>query len=209
MACKFHADPWLSSTRRAVPSLMPSSMPLACRPLWRAAFVVGVLLCALPVAAERADRSKPMVVEANKPGTLDLQRQVVTFAGDVVIQQGTMVIRAERVEIRETPDGFRSATATGLPGKPASYRQKRDGVDEILEGAADRIELDGRTQTLRLVGNGAVRRLSGNRVLDEITGALITWDNNAELFSVQGAPGAAAGSEGRVRAILSPREERP
>jgi lipopolysaccharide export system protein LptA len=205
MACKFHADLSLPITRRTVTSLLPP----ACRPLWRAAFAVGVLLCGLPAAAEKADRSKPIVVEANKPGTLDLQRQVVTFAGDVVIQQGTMVIRAERVEIRETPDGFRSATATGLPGKPASYRQKRDGVDEMLEGAADRIELDGRTQTVRLVGNGAVRRLSGGKVVDEITGALITWDNNAELFSVHGAAGAAAGGEGRVRAVLSPREERP
>ncbi len=184
-------------------------MPPAWRPLCGVAFAVGVLLSGTPAAAEKADRSKPMVIEANKPGTVDLQRQVVTFSGDVVIQQGTMVIRAERVEIREGADGFRSAVATGLPGKPASYRQKRDGVDETLEGAADRIELDGRTQTLRLVGNGAVRRLRGNTVADEITGALITWDNNAELFSVHGADSASTGSEGRVRAILTPREERP
>ena len=38
---------------------------------------------------------------------------------------------------------------------PASFRQKRDGVDETVEGVAERIEFDARTDTLRLVGNAA------------------------------------------------------
>ncbi len=171
--------------------------------------VVAAASLALPATAERADRSKPMVIEADKPGTVDLQRQVVVFNGNVLIQQGTMTIRAERVEIRDLPDGFRVATATGSPGQPASFRQKREGVDETLEGRADRIELDSRTETLRFIGNGSVRRLRGAVVADEITGALITWDRNAEVFNVQGssaAGGTAAQPGGRVRAVLAPRE---
>jgi len=163
------------------------------------------LLAAGPsVLAERADRSQPIVVEADKPGTLDLQRQVVVFNGNVQIVQGTMVIRAERIEVRELPDGHRSAVATGAPGRPASYRQKRDGVNEVVEGSADRIEYDGRAGTLRFVGNGAVRRLRDGVVADEITGALISWDDQAELFSVEGGSPAAGG---RVRAVLTPPPE--
>ena len=170
-----------------------------------------LLACTLPAVAPawaaRADRNKPMVVEADQPGTVDLQRQVVVFTGNVVISQGTMVLRAERVEMRETADGYRVASATGAAGRPASWRQRRDGVDETMEGVADRIEYDGRADTLRLVGNGAVRRLRGGVVADEITGAAITWDNAAEVFKVEGGAATATNPTGRVRAVLSPRPE--
>jgi lipopolysaccharide export system protein LptA len=165
------------------------------------------LLAAAPAWAERSDRNKPMVVEADLPGTVDLQRQVVVFNGNVVISQGTMVLRAERVEMRETADGYRVASATGAAGRPATWRQRRDGVDETMEGVADRIEFDGRADTLRLLGNGAVRRLRGGVVADEITGAAITWDNAAEVFKVEGGAPSATNPTGRVRAVLSPRPE--
>ena len=159
------------------------------------------------VAAEKADRSKQMVVEADKPGTVDLQRQVVVFNGNVSISQGSLLIRAERVELREGADGYRAATAFGAPGKQASYKQKRDAFDENVEGSSDRIEFDGRADTVRFVGNGVVRRLRGSTVADEITGNLIVWDNTAQLFSVTGGAPSAANPGGRVRAVLSPAPE--
>jgi lipopolysaccharide export system protein LptA len=166
----------------------------------------AALLSAFGMAhAETADRSKPMIIEADKPGTVDLQRQVAVFNGNVVIQQGTMVVRADRVEVRELPDGYRTAVAIGSADKPATYRQKRDGTDETLEGSAERIEYDGRSQTLRLIGNGRVRRLVGTELADEITGALITWNQGSELFSVAGGADGPDGSGGRVRAVLGPR----
>jgi lipopolysaccharide export system protein LptA len=194
MNCKFCAE---------ILQLMPPIRFLAVSLL--ALALSGAAL--LPAHAERADRDKPMVIEADKPGTVDLLRQQVVFNGNVVIVQGTMQIRAERVELRELPDGFRAATAFGAAGRPASFRQKRDGLDETLEGSAERIEYDGRASTLRLVGNGSVRRLRGSTVADEINGALIVWDNTAELFSVQGGASSAANPGGRVRAVLSPRTD--
>lgn len=152
--------------------------------------------------AEKADRGKPMVIEAEKPGTVDMQRQVVVFSGNVVIAQGTLQIRAERVEIREERDGSRSAAATGVPTQQARFRQKRDGLDEYVEGSADRIDFDGRADSLRMSGNAQVRRLRGTQVADEITGQLITWDNTTEVFNVEAGP---AGAGGRVRAVLAPR----
>lgn len=173
------------------------------------AAVLGAALVGLPAQAEKADRSKPMVVEADRPGTVDLQRQVVVFNGNVSISQGSMVMRAERVEMREMPDGYRAATALGSPGKPATWRQRRDGVDEVVEGSAERIEFDGRADTLRFVGNGAVRRLRAGTVADEITGGSIVWDNTAELFKVEGGATSATNPSGRVRVILSPRADTP
>ncbi len=158
-----------------------------------------------PAAAAKADRNQPMVVEADRPGTVDLQKQVVVFNGNVVISQGTMVLRANKVEMREMADGYRAATATGGAGGLATWRQRRDGADEVVEGSADRIEFDGRADTLRFVGKGTVRRLRDGRVSDEITGSTIVWDNTTEVFKVEGGEATAANPGGRVRAVLSPR----
>jgi lipopolysaccharide export system protein LptA len=172
-----------------------------------------LVACAMPLAhAEKADRSKPLTIEADQPGTLDLVKQVVVFSGNVVVAQGTMAIRAERVEVRERADGNRSATAlggTGSGGKQASFRQKRDGVDETIEGVADRIEYDSRGDVVRFAGNAKVRRLRGATPADEISGGLITYDNGNETFSVQGTPngvaGAASGAgNGRVKVTIIP-----
>ncbi len=195
MACNFRAA--------AVP---PSRLPFPRR--WAALCALALACLSGPVAmAEKADRSKPMTVEADEPGSVDLQRQVVIFNGNVVISQGTMRLRAERVEMRERPDGYREAKAIGSADKPASFRQKRDGVDETVEGAAERIEFDTRTDTVRLVGHAAVRRLRAGVVADEITGSLITWDNTNELFKVTGGQATPANPTGRVRAVFAPREE--
>jgi lipopolysaccharide export system protein LptA len=173
-----------------------------------------LLLCAsglAPAHAEKADRGKPLTIEADQPGTVDMLKQVVVFNGNVVVAQGTMVIRAERVEVRERPDGNRSATALGGAGKPATFRQKRDDLDETLEGSAERIEYDSRGDVVRFSGNAQVRRLRGSTPADEISGNVITYDNGNETFSVQGAAAAAgatsAPGSGRVRVVLAPRLE--
>jgi lipopolysaccharide export system protein LptA len=173
------------------------------------ALCLVLMLFAGSASAEKADRSKPFVIEADKPGSLDLQRQVLVFSGNAVISQGSMVLRAERIDMRELPDGYRAATALGSASKPASWRQRRDGVDEVVEGTADRIEFDGRSDTLRFIGNGAVRRLRGGAVADEITGASIVWDNLSEVFKVEGGAVTPANPSGRVRIILSPRADTP
>jgi lipopolysaccharide export system protein LptA len=176
--------------------------------------LLASLLCAVALAsaqAEKADRGKPLTIEADQPGTVDLLKQVVVFNGNVVVAQGTMSIRADRVEVRERADGHRSATALGSPGKPAAFRQKRDGVDESIEGSAERIEYDSRGDVVRFVGAAQVRRLRASALADEVSGNVITYDNGNETFSVQGTagqPGAAsAPNAGRIRVVLTPPPE--
>jgi lipopolysaccharide export system protein LptA len=168
---------------------------------------VGLVLGPSNAQAERADRGKALTIDADRSGTVDLKNRVVTYLGNVVVTQGTMSIQAERVELREQADGRRLATAIGSAGKPATFRQKREGLNELLEGTAQRIEYDDRSDTVRFVGTAAARRLRGATVADEITGALITYDNLNEVFNVEGqAPNAASTSGGRTRAVFTPRE---
>jgi lipopolysaccharide export system protein LptA len=173
----------------------------------RSACLLAVLLALAPHAqAEKADRALPMVVEADKPGSMDMQKQIVVFNGNVVLTQGTTTLRAERVEVRETKDGQRSGVATGTAARRAWYREKRDTLDEFVEGEGERIEFDTRTDTLRFIGSAVVRRLRGTELVDEITGQLITWNNTTELFTVEGGA-TPANPSGRVRAVLGPRAD--
>ena len=162
---------------------------------------------AVPARAERADRLKPIVVEADTNGKFDLQKQTAEISGNVVITKGTMVIRASRVELSKTPGGYDKAVAYGATGgKPASFRQKRDGVDEYMEGEAERIEYDGKTDVVRFIVNATVRRLRGDTLADEINGNLVTYDSISEVASASGGgTPTVANPEGRVRMVLTPR----
>ena len=177
---------------------------------WLAWGFAGALCAGGPQAhAEKADRFKPLNVEADLPGKIDLLNQFVVFNDNVVVTKGTMAIRAARIEVRETPDGYHTAFAIGSPGKPATFRQKRDGVDEYIEGEAERLEYDARTDTVRFVNRASVRRLRGATVADEISGNLVTYDSVSEVFSVSGGATTPNNPSGRVRAVLTPKEGSP
>jgi lipopolysaccharide export system protein LptA len=182
-------------------------------PLSRALASLVALLLALPglAQAEKADRRKPLEISADRSGTLDYGKQITVLLGNVVISQGTMAIRAEKVEVRQLPNNNATATAIGEGGKRASFRQKREGVEEYIEGSADRIEYDSRGDVVRFVGNASVRRTRGNTTADEVSGAVISYDNGNETFSVQGSAAApntpSTTRDGRVRMVITPQPE--
>jgi len=164
-------------------------------------------VAATPARAEKADRFKPLNVEADLPGKIDLLNQYVVFNGNVVVTKGTMTIRANRIEVRESPDGYHTAVAYGSPTQHATFRQKRDAPDEYIAGDAERLEYDGKSDVIRFVNNASVRRLRGSDTADEISGNLVTYDSGTEVFNVTGgAASTAANPGGRVRAVLTPKE---
>lgn len=173
----------------------------------RGAIAAGLVAAlALPAAqAERADRNQPLTLESDQPCTVNLLEQVSQCSGNVVVTQGTLRLNAQRLELRQTPDGYQIATATGTEADPARCREKRDGVDETIDGSARRIVYDGKAGTLRFEGDAVVRRLAGSRTLDEIHGRLIVWDSVAEQFSVEGGAATPGNPGGRVRAVIAPR----
>jgi len=165
------------------------------------------LSAASPTRAEKADRFKPLNVEADLPGKIDLLNQFVVFNGNVVVTKGTMVIRAARIEVRELPDGYHTAVAFGTPTQHATFRQKRDAPDEFIAGDAERLEYDGKSDVIRFVTNASVRRLRGSEISDEISGNLVTYDSTTEVFNVTGGAAATPSNPGgRVRAVLTPKE---
>ena len=156
-----------------------------------------------PAGAEKADRFQPLNFAADAARVEDNQRLNI-LSGNVEITKGTMVVRADRVEVRQNADGSQTATAIGGPGGRAFFRQKRDGVDEAIEGEAERIVYDGRTEIIRFTSRAIMRRLQGNTVNDQVSGPVIIYDNKTSVFQVQGG-GSSSGATGRVRGVITPR----
>ena len=104
-------------------------------------------------------------------------------------------------------DGYQFGVITGTPQEPAFFRQKREGLDEFIEGESELIEYDGRADTVKFIRKAVLRRLRGATLADEITGGLIVYENLTERFSVDGnaVPGSASGPGNRVRAMLTPK----
>jgi hypothetical protein len=121
-------------------------MPLLRRFLTGLALVPFLAVGTTP-KAEKADRFKPLNVEADLPGRIDLLNQFVVFSGNVVVTKGTMTIRASRIEVREMPDGYHTAVAFGTPQQHATFRQKRDVPNEYIAGDAERLEYDGKSES--------------------------------------------------------------
>ncbi len=149
----------------------------------------------LPALAEKADREKPVQLEADNV-TLDDIKKISVFEGNVLLVQGTLVLRADRVEARQNGEGLQTVVARG---NPVSFRQKRDGVDEYIEGFASQMEYDNVQSTLHLSGNARLRKGG-----DEIRGSRITYDAKTEFYKVVGQEGAV-GPGSRVRVIIRPR----
>lgn len=165
----------------------------------------GVLMTCLhmPASAEKADKEKPINLEADRV-SIDDAKKVSVFEGNVVLTQGTMVIRADRMIVREDAQGFNHGTAYGNPVK---FRQKRDGVDEYIEGEALRVEYDGRIERLQLFNRAQLKRGA-----DEVRGSYISYDQPTEVFNVVGSHDDGSGkvASGRVRAVIQPKsKEKP
>jgi lipopolysaccharide export system protein LptA len=162
--------------------------------------VACLLVLAAPAQAEKADRSKPIHLEADRV-IVDDAKQIATFTGNVVLTQGTMVLRGDRMEVRQDKNGFRQGTTWG---SLAYFRQKTDNADELIEGWAERIEYDSRSDKIQMFNRAMLKRGQ-----DQVQGNFISYDAATELFQVTGDTSAAGSKsgDGRVRAIFQPKQK--
>ena len=149
-----------------------------------------------------------MNIEADSLRYDDL-KQVSVFSGRVVLTKGTIQIRGAQIEVRQDPDGFQFGVVTGTPQSLAFFRQKREGLDEFIEGEGETIEYDGKSDIVRFIRRAEMRRLAGATMVDQVLGSVIVYNNVTEVYTVDGAPrsdgAASAAPGGRVRATLAPR----
>ena len=159
-----------------------------------------LLAATYPAFAERADRDKPMLLEANRM-SIDDAKKIQILEGDVLITKGTMMLTADRVVVTEDKYGFQKGTAFGGKGGLARFRQKREGSEDYIEGEAERIEYNTANEVAELFHRAFVK--SGE---DQVKGDYIWYDAISEKYLVTaGETHDPKASPARVRAVIQPK----
>jgi lipopolysaccharide export system protein LptA len=178
----------------------PSSRPIL------AFLVLCTSLLVWPCQAEKADRDKPMQIEADSMRH-DEAKLLTQFTGKVVATKGTLVLRAARMEVQQDSQGRQVAKLWGAPSERVLFRQKREGVNEFTEGEAEEVTYDNQADVVILTRRAEMRILRGTEVANQLQGHSIVFNNITEVITVDGQPSQSA--ERRVRATLVPRARTP
>ncbi|PTD96686.1 lipopolysaccharide transport periplasmic protein LptA [Pseudothauera lacus] len=167
----------------------------------RASLLACLLIAATPAWADRSDRTQPVDIEANHV-TVDDRSKTHVFEGEVILTQGSLQIRGDRLVVTQGADGFQTGVATASGGRLATFRQRREGTtNEYVEGEAERVEYDSRNERVRLFVRAYVK--SGG---DEVRGPFIEYNTLTENYVVSGSSaGDPASASGRVRAVIQPK----
>jgi lipopolysaccharide export system protein LptA len=166
---------------------------------------LAIGLSPAPARAEKADREKPVNIEADRMFYDDL-RQLNIFEGNVTLTQGTLIIRTDKLTVKQDPEGFQHGTADKGAEGLAYFRQKRDNVDEYIEGWGERIEYDAKTDKADLITRARIVRGS-----DKVTGNTINYNGRTEEYVVIGGQTASGANacDRRVCATLQPNKTAP
>ena len=160
---------------------------------------IGLGLFAISAHAEKADKDKPIALSSDK-AQFDDVKQIYHLERNVLLIKGSLIIRGEKAEVKIDPEGYQFVTIFAKPGELASLRQKRDtGLNDFIEGFAEWIEYDGKTDIAILHKQARMNQISGTRVTDQLNGDKIHYDGNVEKYNVV--------SKAAVKSTLSPRRK--
>ncbi len=155
--------------------------------------------------AEKADRSKEIVIDAAR-NTADQAKNILVLEGMVTLEQGTMRITADKMIVKRDDQEFIFAELVALGGNQITFREKREGFNDFMEGTADRAEFDDKARTIKLFKRAKLK--TGN---DLLTGEYIYYNSDTQVIQADGqAPVGKDGkpktdSAGRVRIVIQPR----
>jgi lipopolysaccharide export system protein LptA len=169
--------------------------------------IAALGLTAAIASAEKGDSYKEAII---KYDTLDVDdvAQTRIFTGNVHLTKGTLVLTSDKAVLKESPEGDMYVTLTAVPGKAATFRQKRDsGPDAWMEGQAQRIEYDDKMGLVKLFGNARIKQLEGARKTDEIDSEFLSYDSRKEVLTARNdASGQNKVGQGRGTMVIAPRK---
>jgi lipopolysaccharide export system protein LptA len=185
---------------------MPSNTPTPASRSILTFWVLCASLLAWPCQAEKADRDKPMQIEADSMRH-DEAKLLTQFTGKVVATKGSLVLRAARMEVQQDSQGRQVAKLWAAPSERVFFRQKREGLNEYTEGESEEATYDNQADVVTLTRRAEMRILRGTEVANQLQGHSIVFNNITEVITVDGQPSQSA--ERRVRATLVPRAKTP
>ncbi|MEK7207009.1 MAG: lipopolysaccharide transport periplasmic protein LptA [Pseudomonadota bacterium] len=161
--------------------------------LWFFLWLLCFSLLPLPAQARQDDSDDSIhinarSVEANeKTGT-------AVYRGNVMLEQGNLSIRADRLEVRSRQNQTEYVVATGQPVK---LRQLADGQNEEIQAEAKKVEYHVISRKVDMLGNVTLRQGA-----DLFTGHALHYDIDAKHLSATGDDS----HDGRIKAVIQPKK---
>ena len=157
--------------------------------------------------AEKADKDKPIILEAEKVSVNDV-KQVYGLDGELLLIKGSILITGEKGNIKVDPEGYEYIDVQGNPKANASFRQRREGIaNEFMQGLGQSVTYNAKTELLTLTGDANLKRLLNMQMLDQLRGWKIEYDDIKQRYLVSPPINAKAEDLPQARAILSPRRK--
>ena len=172
------------------------------------AIAAAIALCSTPAQAEKADSTKAMSVEGERL-IIGEKKGVNSLVGDVELVRGTLLIKADRAVVTRSDSGDQSVVLHAPANGHVSFRQKRDGGKDLwIEGEADRVEYDDKTEIVRFVASAKVRYLENGKTTQEQEGEFMSYDSKNDVFiATNNASGNRVAGGGRVKLTIQPKAD--
>ncbi|GLS83400.1 lipopolysaccharide transport periplasmic protein LptA [Paraferrimonas haliotis] len=147
----------------------------------------------IPALATSADYLQEVKIRSNTQSA-DINKSLIIFDGDVVVKQGSMEIKANRLTAQTNED--KTAKVLIATGQPATYTQMMEnGLP--ANASANEIRYDIASNTLVMEGEATLEQ-TGNKV----TGHQIRYNMETQRIIAEGSEN----SDERVITILQPQQ---
>ena len=153
----------------------------------------ALMLASFSASALKDDTNQPINIVSDNQA-LDMENSVVTFTDNVVITQGSILIKADKVVITRPPEGSNKKDTVEAFGNPVTFHQKLDDGKPV-DGKANKVHYDLGKEFLTLTGNAELKQLDS-----KINGNIITYDVKKQQLK------ASSSSNSRVKTVLIPNQ---
>ncbi|BBE86841.1 lipopolysaccharide export system protein LptA [Haemophilus influenzae] len=150
-----------------------------------------MVLASSSAFALKDDVNQPINIVSDNQ-SLDMEKSVVTFTDNVVITQGSIIIKANKVVItRPTEKSGKKETVEAF-GTPVTFHQQLDNGTPV-DGKANKVHYDLGNEFLTLTNNAELKQLDS-----KINGSVITYDVKKQQLKANG------NGKSRVTTVLIP-----
>lgn len=144
--------------------------------------IAGTLFAAsLTAHAVTGDTDKPIHIDSDQQ-SLDMDSNVATFTGNVIVTQGTIKINADKVVVTR-PGGEQGKEVVEGFGNPATFYQMQDNGKPV-KGHASKMRYELQNDYVVLTGNAWLEQLDSNIKGDKIT--YLVKEQKMQAFSEKG-----------------------
>lgn len=156
---------------------------------------IGAIFMSAAVQALPEDTQQEIRISSDK-ASLDREKGLIIYTGNVKMQQGTLSIEADKVTLIRNAQGLQKVTASGQPAK----------YEQILSENEDKTHAYGNTiiyrtdiEKLTLIENAGLKK-SGNL----FTGERIVYSIKDQQVQADGQ--SQEKSDGRIKMVIQPQD---